>query len=439
MVDSGVEWLQAIPKEWITRRIQQYFSVRKDKVCDKDYIPLSVTKSGIMKQLENVAKTNNGSNRKKVLTGDFVINSRADRKGSCGVSPYDGSVSLICHVLAPKHNICPFYAHYLFRNYYFSEEFFRWGTGIVDDLWSTNIERMKKINVPIPYFFEQQKISNFLDIKTAQFDSIIVKKELLIKKLEEAKKSLIAEVVTGKVKIVDGKFVKRKSEEMKESKTIYGIIPIRWITSRLKFISTIKARIGWKGLKASEYVDKGYFFLSTPNIKNRNIDFENVNYISKKRYIESPHIKLKKGDILLTKDGSTLGTVNIIRDLKSEGTVNSSIAIIRSKHEINSLYVYYLILSNYTQNNISIVKDGMGVPHLFQKDIKEFDVIIPSDVEMSKIVEFLDCSTLEIECIVNKIKNQIQKLKQAKQSLISEAVTGKIDLRDWQIVKGESI
>ena len=109
MKDSGVEWLGRIPKEWSSGKIQQYFKPRNEKVSDKEYEALSVTKQGILKQLENVAKTDNGDNRKLVKKNDFVINSRADRKGSCGVSPYEGSVSLIYHVLTPTDNLCPLY------------------------------------------------------------------------------------------------------------------------------------------------------------------------------------------------------------------------------------------------------------------------------------------------------------------------------------------
>ena len=185
MKDSGVEWIGKIPKEWSISRISKEFIIRNEKVSDKDFAPLSVTKQGILPQLDSVAKSDNGDNRKRVCVGDFVINSRADRKGSCGTSSYDGSVSLICNVLTPKY-LDSQYIHSLFRNYYFSEEFYRWGSGIVDDLWSTNIEKMKKINIPKPNKNEDKKIAKFLDEKTAQFDFIISKKETLIEKIRRS-------------------------------------------------------------------------------------------------------------------------------------------------------------------------------------------------------------------------------------------------------------
>ena len=101
MKDSGVAWIGRIPATWRTLTIGSLFKVRNEKVNDTDYLPLSVTKGGIVPQMENVAKSDATDNRKKVLSGDFVINSRSDRKQSCGVSLIDGSVSLINTVLYP--------------------------------------------------------------------------------------------------------------------------------------------------------------------------------------------------------------------------------------------------------------------------------------------------------------------------------------------------
>ena len=99
---SGFEWIGDMPSHWKLERIGNVFSERKEKVSDKEFSPLSVTMRGIVPQLETVAMTNDGDNRKKVCKGDFVINSRSDRRGSSGLSSMDGSVSLICTVLEPE-------------------------------------------------------------------------------------------------------------------------------------------------------------------------------------------------------------------------------------------------------------------------------------------------------------------------------------------------
>lgn len=112
---------------------------------------LSVGKLGVTAQLEGVAKQNSEVLRKVVRKGDLVINSRADRKGAAGLSLYEGSVSPVYSVMVPKPELLAAeFGHYLLRSVAFQEEFFRWGTGIVNDLWSTNFTRMARIRVPLP-------------------------------------------------------------------------------------------------------------------------------------------------------------------------------------------------------------------------------------------------------------------------------------------------
>src|ERR1700683_1452248 len=137
-------------------------------------------------------------------------------------------------------------------------------------------------------------------------------------------------------------------------------IPTSWQLSRLGYETWVRARLGWKGLKAEEYVEQGYTLLATPNIKGREIDFENVNYITRDRYDESPEIKLRVGDVLVAKDGSTLGTVNVVRTLPAEATVNSSIAVITPSARLQSHYLFYLFQSAYIEQTIAMVKGGMG-------------------------------------------------------------------------------
>ena len=99
MKDSGIEWIGEIPEDWKISQIGQMYVERREKVSDKDFIPLSVTMNGILLQLSSAAKTEAHDDRKLVKQGDFVINSRSDRRGSCGISKYNGSVSLINIVL----------------------------------------------------------------------------------------------------------------------------------------------------------------------------------------------------------------------------------------------------------------------------------------------------------------------------------------------------
>lgn len=197
---TNIKWIKQIPQHWEMKKIRSLFSERKEKVSDKEWEALSVSKQGITPQLESAVKTDNGDNRKKVCCGDFVVNSRSDRKGSCGFSDYDGSVSLISIVLKPR-NIIGKYYHYLLRSNDYIEEFYRNGRGIVADLWTTRYSEMKNIELPFPPLSEQEEIVAYLDEKTAKIDLLINKELQQIDHIKDLKQTLIADVVTGKVNV----------------------------------------------------------------------------------------------------------------------------------------------------------------------------------------------------------------------------------------------
>ena len=175
--------------------IGNFFVQRKVKVDDESFKPLSVTMKGVKNQLEDVVKTDDGSNRKLVKKDDFVINSRSDRKGASGIALRDGSVSLINIVLKPK-NIYPGFVSHLFKSYYFKEEFFRNGKGIHWDLWTTRWDQLKNILIPLPPENEQRQICSFLDTKNKEIDLIIKKIEDKNVLLNEKKFTLISNCTT---------------------------------------------------------------------------------------------------------------------------------------------------------------------------------------------------------------------------------------------------
>lgn len=199
MRESGVEWVGEMPESWRILRISALYNLRSTKVSDKQYPPLSVTMNGVVPQLDSVAKTDDGDNRKLIRAGDFVINSRSDRRGACGIAPQDGSCSLINIVLAPQKSIHNPYFSYLFRSSLFSDEFYRWGHGIHDDLWTTNWSDMKSVQVPAPPMEEQISIANYLDNKVVEIDSAMGRINRQIELLGTYRKQVIDDAVTGKV------------------------------------------------------------------------------------------------------------------------------------------------------------------------------------------------------------------------------------------------
>ena len=217
---SGVQWIGQIPTTWQMGRIGGLYLLRNEKVSDRDYPPLSVTNKGIVPQLETAAKSNAHDDRKKVMVGDFAINSRSDRRGSCGISPYEGSVSLINTILAPKAEMHPKYYDWLFHTIQFGDEFYKWGHGIVDDLWTTGWQDMKRILIPLPPLAEQRTIATYLDSRCAEIDAIAADIQSQIDVLEQYRRSIITEAVTNGL---------NPDAEMRDSGIEYvGFVPAHW-------------------------------------------------------------------------------------------------------------------------------------------------------------------------------------------------------------------
>ena len=201
MKKTDMGWIKQVPAKWNISRIASVYELRNEKVSDKDYQPLSVTMKGVLPQLDTVAKSDAHDDRKLVRKGDFAINSRSDRRGSCGIAPCDGSISLINTVLCPLTNMNPIYYNWLFHTTEFADEFYKWGHGIVDDLWTTGWQEMKNILIPVPPVQEQEEIAKYLNKKCADIDSIIEDKKAQFETIENYKKSLIYEYVTGKKEV----------------------------------------------------------------------------------------------------------------------------------------------------------------------------------------------------------------------------------------------
>ena len=419
MKDSGITWIGIIPEHWEASKIGQLYDNRYVRVSDKDFEPLSVTMQGILPQLETAAKTDDGDNRKLVRKGDFAINSRSDRRGSCGISPQDGSVSLINLILAPRTSMNADYYNWLFHTTLFADEFYSWGHGIVADLWTTRWQEMKNIAIPVPPIAEQERIAAYLDGKCGEIDELIDAEQQMISDLESYRQAVITETVTHGL----------NPDVQNKQSTIQGIkdIPSNWNEVNLLKVIYLRARLGWRGLKAEEYVDEGYPFLSAFNIVNNQLVWENLNFINQLRYDESPEIKLSLHDILIVKDGAGIGKCARVENMPlGESTVNSSLGVITVSETLYYSYLYYFFLSTPFQDNVLFLKNGMGVPHLTQENLKSVRIPLPPVDEQKTIANFLDSKCFEIDGLIKVKQEKIETLKQYRQSLIFEAVTGKI-------------
>lgn len=392
--DSGTSWLGQIPSEWKTGVIGSLYKLRNTKVSDVDYPPLSVTMKGIVPQLENAAKTDAHDARKLVLKGDFAINSRSDRRGSCGISEYDGSVSLINTVLTPRKSMNPKYYDWLFHTIQFADEYYKQGHGIVNDLWTTRWDEMKRIIIPVPSDDEQMAIAEYLDKKIEHIDSIISEAKESIEEYKAWKASIIYESVTKGL---------NPNVEMKDSKIdIIGEMPQHWTTCRLKYLCSVM----------------------TGNQDTQNAD-ENGEYLF---YVRSPIVQRSntysyEGEgILMAGDGAGAG--RIFHHAFGKYAIHQRVYCFYNFNNINTRYFLHFVSELFKK----VMDKGSAqstVPSVRLPMIQDFVFCIPPEDEQSKIVEYLDIKCEKINEIISEKENLILELELYKKSLIFEVVTGK--------------
>ncbi len=211
-------------------------------------------------------------------------------------------------------------------------------------------------------------------------------------------------------------------------------LPHGWEERSLGFATWVRARLGWKGLTANEYVDHGIPMLATPDIKGAALNFEDAARITQERYDESPEIMLSVGDVLLTKDGSTIGTVNVVRDLPEPATVNGSIAVITPNPGLDGSYLYWVIASSYAQSLFRLLQDGMGVPHLFQRDINRIRIPFPPLATQQRIADYLDRETGEIDAMIAKLDQLVETLVVRRVAAIQRVTQFSSSGERWETV-----
>jgi type I restriction enzyme S subunit len=346
------------------------------------------------------------------------------------------------HVIRAKKDNKKF-IYYLFQNKHFKEKgnSEMYGAGGLKRIPSDFVENYI---YPRPDYQTQICISNYLDQKTAKIDEIINKKEKLIDNLEKYKKSVITEAVT-KGKLGD-KYLSEDGElvdeiEMKDSGVEWiGEIPEYSDVIPFKRISIITSA---KRIHEKDYRDKGIPFYRSKEVArlSKRLKAEARNYISKELFnkIKNRYGIPEKGDILITSIG-TIGQVWVCdgRDFYyKDGNITQ--IILESNNYINSKFIKYCFDSNLIKKQYKKMSAGSTLQALTIEKIKELIIIQSNKKIKTNIVNYLDNKIQEINNLINKTKESIEKYKEYKKSLIFEAVTGKIDLRDYELEGGEKL
>ena len=420
-------WLNSIPDHWESHKIRELFVERSEKVSDKDYSPLSVSKAGVVPQIATVAKTNNGDNRKLVRKGDFVINSRSDRRGSSGISNYDGSVSLINIVLKPRSFVNGRYMHYLLKSHYFIEEFYRNGRGIVADLWTTRYTEMKSIYLPVPSIEEQDQIVRFLDWKLAKINKLIRAKKKQIALLNEQKQVIINNALT---KGLDS------HAKLKESGISgLGSIPSSWSVKPLKYW----AKSNLQSLNSSTEADFEFDYLDISSVGFGYVKQEPVHY----RFDEAPSRArrvVKYGDTIISTVRTYLRSMCFIDHDIEHCIVSTGFSVLSPiKETVLPEILSYALSSDYFVNEVIKNSIGVSYPAINDKKLLSLKVALPSTIEEQlQLYNEIKSKTTLLDKGILSIKQQVTRLEEYRTRLISDVVTGKVDVRYIEIPEYEA-
>jgi type I restriction enzyme S subunit len=411
-IHGNLTWLGEIPSYWDCKKIGSLFTERKVKVSDKDYPPLSVAKIGIVPQLDSAVKTDAGDNRKLVRVGDFVINSRSDRKGSCGVSELDGSVSLINIVLTPRSEWNSRYVHYLLRSQPFSEEYYRNGRGIVADLWTTRYSEMKSILLPIPPSPEQDQIVRFLDWKVSSINKLIGVKQRQISTLKELMQA-----------------------EIEKQLRVYPVVD----TVRLKQLGTFFKGGGFSrdnlveggGDPAILYGDIYTQYEYKTSVITHSID-SNAYDVSR---------KIVKSDIVMAGTGETKDEIgkSILYMGDEVVAAGGDVIVFRPNEGINVEYLLYQLYSQATLKHRYIHGKGDIIVHIYPAALGNTLISLSDEENQVKAVERINEIIDQVKKAIATLTKEISILREFKTRLVADTVIGRIDVRGIKIPECEFV
>lgn len=427
---TNVDWLDEIPSHWDMLPNRAIFKESITRNCDNEEL-LSVTiKNGVIKQaqlLKNSSKKDSSnedkSKYKLVKINDIAYNKMRMWQGAVGISNYRGIVSPAYIILNSIGNINPKYYHYLYRSPKYIQYSYNYSYGICDDQLSLRYKDFSKMYSVIPPIDEQNKIVNFIEHKEKQINKIIKKQKNLIQLLEENKRIIINEAVTKGL---------NKSVPMKDSGIKWiGEIPNHWKVKRTKFVAKSFAK--GNGITKEDVVLNGNIscirygeIYSKYDVQVKEcISKTNINKINSPRHISN-------GDLLFAGTGELVEEIgkNVVYVGTEPCLAGGDIVIM--KHKQNALFLNYALNSNYAQAQKSFGKVKLKVVHISASDIGNVRIALPPINEQQKIAEYLNNKCSDINRIIALKEQTIEKLIEYKKSIVSNVVTGQLDVRNYK-------
>ncbi|EIE1465496.1 restriction endonuclease subunit S [Campylobacter upsaliensis] len=423
---SGIKWLGEIPQSWEIKRLRHIFKEVSIKKCGNEQQLCATQSYGVIpKKLysyKTVEVISSDLNSFKLVKKDNFVISLRSFEGGIEHSNYQGIISPAYTILEPQVEIYSFYFKFLFKSSFFISTLNIHKIGIREGQ-NISYASLQYTPIPLPPLQEQKEIAEFLDKKCEKIQNYINKKQKLITLLQEKKQALINEAVCGRVAC--------HTERSEVSTTAYkpsgieylGLIPHHWEVVKVKYIATTNIGLVYDPSEIATNENVGYPVLRANNIQNGKIDYKDVIYVAKK--IDDKQLTIS-GDLLMcVRNGSEnlLGkTAKIENNNFSFGAFT---AIIRS--DLNN-YLYWIFQTEMLKKSISSFIVSIGIGQISQDDIKNFKIPLPPLQEQKQIANFLDKKCEKINSVIEKTKKQIELIKEYKNTLINEAVCGRINL-----------
>lgn len=411
---SGIEWLGEIPQSWKNVSIRSCFTESNQR-CNTDSYPLlSVTiANGIIYQddIENKKDISNDdkSNYKIVPLNAVAYNKMRMWQGAVGVNTLTtGIVSPAYIVAIPNEKILPNFVSYLFKSKIMISEFDKNSYGLCLDMNNLRYDDFRNIKIPLPPLQEQKEIAEFLDKKCEKIQNYIDKKQKLITLLQEKKQALINEVVTKGL---------NPNIEFKNSEIEYlGLIPHHWEVKKLKHICKINPQ-------TNETLPNNFVYIDLESVAKGQLLKEQT--INKEQAPSRAQRILQKQDILFQLVRPYQRN-NYIFNKNGDYVASTGYAQIRTKECVN--FVYYALLENSFVERVILKSTGSNYPAITSNDFADLKIPLPPLQEQEEIAEFLDSKVAQIDSVIEKTKKQIKLIKEYKNTLINEAVCGRINL-----------
>ena len=421
--DSGVEWLGQLPESWDLLPNKYIFKLKKNLVGkrSKEYELLSLTLNGVIKRdMENPEGKFPAEfdTYQEVKSGDFIFChfDVEETPRTVGLSKFDGMITgayTVYQVNAEK--FCPKFLYYFYLNLDTGKRLKPLYKGLRNTIGKDIFGEFKTF---IPNYSEQVKISNFLDQKATEIDQAIAIKEQQIALLNERKQIVIQKAVTQGLD---------PNVPMKDSGVEWiGQIPEHWQVLKFKRA----CQFIYDGTHGSyPRVEQGYRLLSVRNIIDNEFVFrEDDSCVSQKHFKEiSSKFLIRNDDIQLAIVGGTLGKAAIVKNLEEDIVTQRSLATLRTQPKVlNPNFLLSFIRSPKYQNFLWSNAGFSAQPGVYLNTIQNSYLCMPCLKEQNLITEYIESETTKFSYLIGNIKEQIEKLKEYKTTLINDAVTGKI-------------